>query len=109
MLLIGLVVALIAVGLGSQQTEQITPAVGGRATLTIMDLQPLAVSGRGFKPNERVVVTTASARKTVMANAAGRFVVRFAGLRCVAGSIRAAGSKGSRAVTQPPKILCVAP
>lgn len=108
-MLIGLVVALIAFGLGSLQTEQVTPAAGAKATLTIMDPHPLIVSGRGFKPNERVVVTTASARRTVTANAAGRFVVRFGNIRCVAGPIRAVGSKGSRVVTQPPKILCVAP
>lgn len=107
MVLIGLVVALIA--FGGPLEAQLSSVATGTATLTVMDMQPLSVRGQGFKPNERVVVTTAGARKSVTASAAGRFVVRFARLRCAAAPIRAVGSKGSRAVTRPPKILCVEP
>jgi hypothetical protein len=45
----------------------------------------------------------------VTANASGRFVVRFASVKCAATAIVAVGSKGSRATTRPPKILCVEP
>jgi hypothetical protein len=100
---------LIACGSGepSQQSQREAPA--GRATLTVMSVSPLAVSGRGFKSGERVVVSTSTRRKSVTATSAGRFVVRFAGLRCAGMTIVAVGSQGSRATTRPPKVLCVEP
>jgi hypothetical protein len=110
---IGLVVVLISVGLaGSAQAGAPTAPTmssAGRATLKITDVHPLSISGRGFKARERVVVSTSGRRKTVMTSSAGRFAVSFAGIRCAAGAIRAVGSKGSRATTTPPKIVCVAP
>jgi hypothetical protein len=107
-LLIGLMVIAIAVGLGgSAQASSTTSAA--RPTLTVTDMQPLSVNGRGFKARERVMVSTSGRRKSVTASSTGRFAVRFAGLSCAAGPIRAVGSKGSRAVTRPPKILCVEP
>jgi hypothetical protein len=106
-LLIGVVVALVALGIGAPDETQALAAA--RPTLTVMATEPLGVSGRGFKAGERVIVSTSGKRRSVTANAAGRFVVRFSGLRCALGPIRAVGSKGSRAVTQPLKILCVHP
>jgi hypothetical protein len=84
-------------------------ATSVRPTLTITSMHPLEVIGRGFKPSERVVVSTATKRKTVTANSAGRFDVRFAGLKCAGATIVAVGSKGSRAATRPPRILCIEP
>lgn len=108
-MLIGLLVVLITFGLeGAAQEEKVAP-LGTRATLTVMDMHPLEISGRGFKSGERVVVSTATSRKSVTANASGRFVVRFTSLKCAATTIVAVGSKGSRATTRPPKILCVEP
>ncbi|MGH3084983.1 MAG: hypothetical protein ACRDNP_13205, partial [Gaiellaceae bacterium] len=65
--------------------------------------------GRGFNSSERVVVSTGTKRKSVTANSLGPFEVRFAGLKCAGATIRAVGSKGSRAATRPPRILCVEP
>jgi hypothetical protein len=97
---------LIACG-GGEPSQREAPV--GRATLTVMSVSPLAVSGRGFKASERVVVSTGAARTSVTANSAGRFVVRFPRLRCAGATIRAIGSKGSRATTRPPKVLCIEP
>jgi hypothetical protein len=105
-LTIALTVLLIACGSGEPAQRE---APAGRATLTVMSVSPLAVSGRGFKSGERVVVSTGTRRKTVVATAAGRFVARFAGLRCAGATIVAVGSRGSRATTRPPKVLCVEP
>jgi hypothetical protein len=108
-MLFGLLVVLITFSLGgAAQAEKAAPAAT-RATLTVMDMRPLAISGRGFRSGERVVVSTGTARKSVTASASGRFVVRFASLRCAGTTIVAVGSKGSRARTNPPKILCVEP
>ena len=60
MVLIGLLLLLITLGLGgaavNADAAAAKPAV--RATLTITSMQPLEVIGRGFKPSERVVVST---------------------------------------------------
>lgn len=111
MLLIGLLLLLITVGVGGVALEDDVAATKptARATLTISSMQPLEVIGRGFKPGERVVVSTGTKRKSVTANSRGRFVVRFAALRCAGGTIVAVGSKGSRASTRPPRILCIEP
>ena len=107
MLLIGLLIAVIAFG-GSDEAQRPSSATA-HPTLTVMGMNPLAVRGLGFRPSERVVVTTASARTSVTASATGRFVARFTRIRCAGSPIRAVGSKGSRAVTRPPKIVCVEP
>jgi hypothetical protein len=108
-MLIGLLVVLITFGLGGAAQEERAAPATTRATLTVMDMSPLAISGRGFKSGERVAVSTGTARKSVTASASGRFVVRFGTVRCAATTIVAVGSKGSRATTKPPKILCVEP
>jgi hypothetical protein len=110
-LLIGLLVVLITVTLGGgAHARDLAPAAdAARPSLAIMDLQPLTVSGRGFKTGERVIVSTGTSRKATTANTAGRFVVRFTRVTCAAHAIVAVGSKGSRATTRPPQILCVSP
>jgi len=111
MFLIGLLFLLITLGLGGAALEGDAAATkpAARATLTITSMHPLEVIGRGFKPSERVVVSTGSKRKSVTATSGGRFEVRFAGLRCAGATIVAVGSKGSRAATRPPRVLCVEP
>ena len=106
MFLIGLAVLLIACGSGEPSQRQ---GGAGRATLTVMSMNPLAVSGRGFKSSERVTVSTGTRRKSVTATSTGRFLVRFSGLKCAGTTIVAVGSKGSRATTRPPKVLCIEP
>jgi hypothetical protein len=110
-LLIGLLLVLIALGLGgAAQGEDLASTTSPvRANLTITSMYPLEVSGRGFKPSERVIVSTGTKRKSVTAGLGGRFVVRFAALKCAGSTIVAVGSKGSRAATRPPRILCVEP
>jgi hypothetical protein len=109
-LLICLLFVLMTVTLsGAAQANEAPATAAARPSLTIMDLQPLTVSGRGFKANERVVVSTATSRKATTASSTGRFVVRFTRVTCAAHAIVAVGSKGSRATTRPPRILCVEP
>ncbi|HVD25933.1 MAG TPA: hypothetical protein VNB86_08055 [Gaiellaceae bacterium] len=84
-------------------------AVTGRASLVITSIEPLSVTGRGFKAAERVTVRFQSRRRATTATSAGRFVVRFAGVDCSGGTIVAVGSKGSRAVANFSQPLCVAP
>ena len=105
-LMVALAFVLMACGSG-EPAQQEAPA--GRATLIVTSMSPLAVSGRGFESGERVAVSTGARRKTVVATSSGRFVVRFVGLRCAGATIVAVGSKGSRATTRPPKVLCVEP
>ncbi|MGZ8795329.1 MAG: hypothetical protein ACXW0F_11910 [Gaiellaceae bacterium] len=64
-------------------------------TLRVKSLQPLVISGRGFKAREHVLVTGAG-RKSVTATRAGRFTVRMGSPRCAGFTIVARGSAGSR-------------
>ena len=83
--------------------------VTGRASLAITSLEPLTVTGRGFKAGEQVTVRFQSRRKATTATGTGRLVVRFAGLNCSGGTIVAVGSRGSRAVANFSQLSCVAP
>jgi hypothetical protein len=83
--------------------------VTGRASLAITSLEPLTVTGRGFKAGEQVTVRFQSRRKATTATGTGRLVVRFAGLNCSGGTIVAVGSKGGRAVANISQLSCVAP
>ena len=94
---------------GAAQANGLPAAKAARPALTITDLQPLTVSGRGFRANERVTVSSGPSRRSTTASSAGRFVVRFTKVTCAAHAIVAVGSKGSRATTRPPQILCVSP
>jgi hypothetical protein len=93
--------------------------VGGAATiqprLRLLDADPVAFRGTGFKAHERVrVVVYAGTRaaKRVTAGARGRFVVRFAGVdpnACAGFGASAVGSEGSRASFKRAPGMCPAP
>lgn len=73
-----------------------------KATLRVMDKQPLVVRGAGFRPGERVLVLAAARRhgdERVVASVSGAFVARFdfAVPRCARLWIRAIGSRGTQA------------
>jgi hypothetical protein len=77
-----------------------------RATLKLAELAPLIVEGRAFGARERVVLTaTAPSSQRMLAVVAwrnGSFTARF-GLRvgrCTPITVRAVGSRGSRAILQ---------
>jgi hypothetical protein len=92
---------------------------GGVATiqprLRLLDADPVAFRGTGFKAHERVrVVVYAGTRaaKRVAAGARGRFVVRFTGVdpnACAGFWASAVGSKGSRASFKRSPGMCPAP
>jgi hypothetical protein len=90
-LMVALAFVLMACGSGEPAQQE---ASAGRVTLIVTSMSPLAVSGRGFESGERVAVSTGA---------------RFVGLGCAGATIVAVGSKGSRATTRPPKVLCVEP
>lgn len=79
--------------------------VQGAASLRLADTAPLVLRGAGFKPREqvRIVVKAGADRRsrTVSANSAGRFLVRFRALGhhpCDGGLVATAtGSFGSHA------------
>jgi hypothetical protein len=80
--------------------------LGSKATLTLKSLEPLIVSGRGFKAQESVRITGAGA-KTARASARGTFTVRMVGAGpCASLTIQAIGSKGSRASLNFSQLLC---
>jgi hypothetical protein len=77
------------------------PALAASPSIHMGARNPLVVTGKGFKAGEKVVVTAnrRGSRQAVVA-ASGAFRVRFgsaAGTSCEAISIRAVGSRGSRA------------
>jgi hypothetical protein len=91
-----------------------TPAgTTGRAAVEIVQISPLTVAGRGFKPKERVRVTANGRRKSVTAGTRGRFEVAFpAANACNGVFVVAGGSKGSRAsvtFAQFSDIICLEP
>jgi hypothetical protein len=85
----------------------------GRATLKIVQLRPFTVTGRSFKPGERVRVSTNRLRRMVVAGPRGGFTVTFPDPgRCNGLAVTAIGSKGSRASISFPaldNIHCVEP
>ena len=89
-----------------------------QARLTVADLTPITVSGRGFRARERVrvVATLDEQRRSrmVRASSLGTFKVRFETLYehpCSAGgTVRATGSLGSLAAAKvPPAPDCPPP
>ena len=104
---LGLLVVVLTLSLG--ETSRPDESAGTRASLRVAGANPLVVQGRGFEPREQVKIKAGPRRASVVASTRGTFVIRLARLRCVAGPIVAVGSKGSRAVTRPPPILCVEP
>jgi hypothetical protein len=84
---------------GTVPGSGMAPAVqSGRAALEIVGVEPLAVAGRAFKAGERVRLAADGRRKTVTANARGRFKVVFPGANACNGLVVvASGSDGSQA------------
>ena len=85
------------------------PATPGsnRASLNLASTAPLVVGGTGFGAREPVLLTYTAADLTrrvlgVRANRSGSFRARFELRldRCAAFTVRAAGTRGSRAVLQ---------
>jgi len=99
--LLVVVIAAGVVGVGSA----VPPAAGGEArpVLRLVDSSPVTFRGAGFLANEHVRVVLAEksrAVRSVLANAEGRFVVRFPGAdanECTGFSAIAVGDRGSRA------------
>jgi hypothetical protein len=99
-LLVALIVALVVLngGPASVAADAHPSGADRRATLEITKIEPLAVTGRGFKVSERVRVSADSSRKTLRASTRGRFVVRFVDVDpCNGLVVMAVGNKGSRA------------
>jgi hypothetical protein len=77
-------------------------ADASRPSVNLAAPAPVVVRGAGFKSYERVTVNVLEgrhARKTITANAAGRFRLAFRTLRlnsCAGISISAVGNRGSR-------------
>jgi hypothetical protein len=100
MRMIGVLAAALAIGVAG-----IGDAVGSasKASLRLIDRQPLSVQGRYFFARERVrvrVTGDASASRSLRANAAGSFSARFADIavgRCDVVRIVAVGGRGSQA------------
>lgn len=110
MLLIGLLVLLVTFGLDTSVQSPTAPSVqSARPRLTIATMNPLRVLGRGFKPREGVAVSVGPRRRETTADAGGRFTVRFGRAMCASATIKAVGSKGSRATLSMPKTLCAEP
>jgi hypothetical protein len=75
-----------------------TVAPSGRASVMVVGLNPVTVTGRGFKPRELVRVTVEGKRESVTAGPRGGFKVRFPGAdSCNGFVVVARGSEGSRA------------
>jgi hypothetical protein len=94
----------------------LTPSAGAApartASLRIVQLKPLTVAGRSFKPNEKVKLIATSegvAVKAVRADARGRFTARLAlvSVQCLSTVVQAFGARGSRAYTSLDAVDCV--
>ena len=109
-----LLIAILALPALTLPAASATPASStGRAAVEIVQISPLTVAGRGFKPKERIRVTANGRRKFVTAGRRGRFEVAFpAANTCNGVFVVAVGSKGSRAsvtFAQFSDILCLEP
>jgi hypothetical protein len=82
-----------------------------RPTLALTDLQPLVVTGKGFRAGERVRLIVSANRvveRTVRASASGQFRVAFRLWigRCDAVVVQAFGGRGSRAHVDVTQTAC---
>lgn len=69
-----------------------------RASLRVVSIKPVAVTGRAFKPGELVRLSAAGKRKSVTAGPRGGFKAVFPGVNACNGFVVVArGSEGSRA------------
>jgi hypothetical protein len=87
---------------------------GAAPTLRVVGLYPLTVYGANFRGAELVKLTARAQTtvvRTVQASARGRFTaqMRLRVPRCGTATVRAIGSRGSRAVGQLPGPHCVNP
>ena len=104
--------ALIVLIASCATATSISAGTSGRATLRLLDRDPLTVQGHGFKSRERVRVvawapdsaqTTAApetVRKTIRATATGSFRVVFSEIsvdRCSLMRVTTVGARGSQA------------
>jgi hypothetical protein len=86
-----------------------------RPALRAVDLDPLTLSGTGFRKNERVTLLVAAPpvvkSKTLRAGVRGRFRVAFpvAVGRCDSAVVQAIGARGSRATYQHTTVGCTQP
>lgn len=85
-----------------------------RARLALADLQPLVVTGAGFRSRERVRLLVSAGRvaeRIVRAGADGRFrtVFGFSIGRCDAVVVQAIGDRGSRAHVDVTQAACAPP
>ena len=86
-----------------------------KPTLRAVDLDPLTLTGNGFRANERVRLLVAAPpvvkSRLVRAGARGRFRVAFAVKvgRCDSVVVQAIGLRGSRATFQHDALDCAAP
>ena len=84
-----------------------TGATPRKATIAIVDTDPLAISGRGFRAGERVTFkvtrTGVVSRKIVTANRLGRLSAQWATLElpeCSPYTVTATGARGSTATVR---------
>jgi hypothetical protein len=111
----GLALALLAVVLlvGPSAAAERPDAPVGKAKLTLVQDRPLVVRGSRFVPRERVrVFVVGGVSKRVTATRSGAFAARFPNAyldRCAGYTIRAEGSRGSRAVLKSPPTFCPPP
>ena len=110
MRMFGVIAAALAIGVAG-----ISEAAGSstKPSLRLTDRQPLSVQARHFLSRERVrvrVTGDAQESRTVRANAAGAFSVRFADImvgRCDAIRVVATGGRGSTATLKTlPAMAC---
>jgi hypothetical protein len=86
-----------------------------RPALRPLDLDPLTLSGTGFRKNERVTLLLAAPpvvkSRIVRATARGRFrvVFRIAVGRCDSVVVQAIGARGSRATFRQDGLHCAEP
>jgi hypothetical protein len=102
--------AMPATGMGEVVRAPKTQAGQGRARLSIKRILPTAViAGTGFKSSE-VVRFTGVAARPVRASARGTFTIRVRSVDpCQGLSVRATGSKGSRAAVSYSQLYCAVP
>jgi hypothetical protein len=77
-----------------------------RPALRLIRRAPLEVRGTGFRPHERVTVSSGSYRVRVRTSSSGQFAAQFPFAdRCSGGRVIAT-ARGQRAVLYVPPVLC---
>jgi len=110
-----LVIAVAVAGSGASAADGGPSRIAARPGLAVFQLSPLTVRGYSFKARERVTVTLDGGKRgthRVQATVRGTFSTSFKSvrmLRCQTVTIRAVGSRGSRAFRQVPRPDCRQP